>query len=304
MIQMSVNNVYVVLFVIGVCGKGNAESVPETADTLKLRGTTCYRNRDYSCAVDAFKQALVIQPSSQMQFNLASALDKAGRPVAAVRHYQLYLQEIGDKMPTAAKQHIARRLPELLAIIAYSVALQTAIGTWSDDPSLTSESIAEPEPPVAEPTRSSPVPAARRPEAQSKPDVTSTIHRRVEVDQGTMNIRRRKIIYAVGSGMVAVISTSAMAALYATSISQGDAAYAQYQDATTQTERQRYQDTIDFAQQKIVGAHVLLGISVLALGFSTYSLWSLPAVNRSARAPRIGFGASASSVGFSLSTGF
>ena len=81
---------------------------------LRQQGETCYRRRDYRCAVTKFERALTLAPTTSMRFNLASAQDKLGEAVLAVRQYRRYVEEAGSSLSPTALAHIQRRMKQLL----------------------------------------------------------------------------------------------------------------------------------------------------------------------------------------------
>ena len=85
---------------------------------LREQGKACYRGRDYRCALRRFEEAFGLRPDPAMRFNVASAQDKLGMAVEAVRQYHRYLREAGSDAPATARRHIHRRLASLLPRVA------------------------------------------------------------------------------------------------------------------------------------------------------------------------------------------
>jgi tetratricopeptide (TPR) repeat protein len=84
----------------------------EQARTLKRAGRLCYRKRDYRCALQKFSQAYRLHPTPALVFNVASARDKLGQPVAAVKAYLRYLQD-APSATTSVLSFIRTRLADL-----------------------------------------------------------------------------------------------------------------------------------------------------------------------------------------------
>jgi len=86
----------------------------KTYERLRKEGKSCYRQRDYRCALERFASALERVPDPAMRFNLASAQDKLGLAALAVRNYRRYMKEAAGSVPGPALQHITRRMEALL----------------------------------------------------------------------------------------------------------------------------------------------------------------------------------------------
>jgi hypothetical protein len=93
-------------------------ALDDTVSRLREQGKACYRKRDYRCALSRFQEALDLRADPAMRFNVASAQDKLGMAVEAVRQYHRYLREAGSDAPETARRHIHLRLTSLLAQVA------------------------------------------------------------------------------------------------------------------------------------------------------------------------------------------
>jgi tetratricopeptide (TPR) repeat protein len=80
--------------------------------TLIKQGRLCYRLRDYRCAVDRFRRANALVPSTKLLFNLASAEDKLQHRAQALRLYRHYLRE-SKAPPRKIMRFIDKRLRSL-----------------------------------------------------------------------------------------------------------------------------------------------------------------------------------------------
>ncbi|MCC6746916.1 MAG: hypothetical protein IT371_04610 [Deltaproteobacteria bacterium] len=97
--------------------------------------------------------------------------------------------------------------------------------------------------------------------------------------------RRRKNLWAGLAFATSAAAAAGMTVLYAIGKHDGDSAYADYRAATREADRQRYGDEVTGAQGKLIGGHVLLGVSVAALGLAIYELATRPRLAERPKAP-------------------
>src|SRR5262249_29259382 len=72
----------------------------QRARALLLEGNTRLDEGLYVDALDKFQRAYDVYPSPKLHFNLAQTYHELGRPVEALRHYELFVRDVKpEEMP-------------------------------------------------------------------------------------------------------------------------------------------------------------------------------------------------------------
>ncbi|MBI2892823.1 MAG: tetratricopeptide repeat protein [Deltaproteobacteria bacterium] len=97
----------------------SAQSGAATARAAFDRGTRRFQAGRYEQALEAFREAYEARPHPAVLFNIASCLDKLGRPVEAVTEYQRYLRLRGDEVEPARRADVEEALARLRRRVAF-----------------------------------------------------------------------------------------------------------------------------------------------------------------------------------------
>lgn len=124
-----------------------AQDSKEVLELLQVDAKTCYRLRNYPCALEKFDTAYAIQPSPSLRYNIASTLDKLGASAAALEQYASFEIESAATIPpdiaTVLEERKAALLPKV-AKVAFVVTPATA--WWTASPMLLQSKAAKPLP--------------------------------------------------------------------------------------------------------------------------------------------------------------
>lgn len=96
---------------------GDRATTAEANDRYN-RGVRLYEEGDYPASLAEFRRAYGLVPAYQVLFNLARVYRQMQNYVEAQRHFELYLQEGGRRVPRARAEEVRRELDELRKRIA------------------------------------------------------------------------------------------------------------------------------------------------------------------------------------------
>ncbi|HEY3355261.1 MAG TPA: tetratricopeptide repeat protein [Polyangia bacterium] len=92
----------------------------ERAKALLREGNALFESGNYLEALERFKRVHELVPSPRVHYNFGETYFQLGRPVDALRHYELYVQGAPDDQPVRlgrANQQIARLQGEIASVL-------------------------------------------------------------------------------------------------------------------------------------------------------------------------------------------
>ncbi len=88
------------------------------ADVHFRHAVELYREGDYAAALVEFQRAYELEPAYQVLYNIASAQDQLQDYARALRTFERYLREGGDKIPAARRADVQKELEKLKRRVA------------------------------------------------------------------------------------------------------------------------------------------------------------------------------------------
>ncbi len=276
------------------------------ASKLFKEGGELYKKGMYLDALEKFKTARSIFPSTKIDLNLASTLDALGRFPEAATYLERFMIQ-GKDVPDEMMQKVSAFMDRLKAKVA-SVTISSPVnGALVKVDGITVGTV-----PLAIPIYLSPgdhkvemeepnhEPLVRtlalEPGQHLKLDATlmvkgadmatragSTVSPISGADQTDAGNKKKSLIAYSALGAGAALALTA-AVLYGVGVSKGDSAYEDYEAAKTQQERDTHYEDVQSAEGMIIGGHVMAGLAVAAVGVGVWALLTRPSADEELKA--------------------